>query len=1236
VASALEACLRGHCRDGLISRAVKASGTGASAVLVPAAEVTCEYRAVNLHNGVRGIAVHDPSADVAAAAASIGVGHLQDPVGRPGLSHFLEHMAFLGSAKFPEEGGYKTFIKHHGGGCNASTGAENTTYYFQVSNPYLREALQRMGDAIAAPLLRPDAAAREVRAVDSEYRKNLELDSRRLFQLTREICATGHPWNRFGTGSAASICGASGSPEDACSLLRSHWERFYRGPVTSVAVVSKSPVEQTAKWIEEAFSSLSGEGERQVPWWLGGDAAGMEHPIGWTHPLSKEHGGAVGDEVFLRPVRPLRRVVLTFPMPFQHPGDSHRSATLASFALGHEGPRSLLAMLKKLHLATALSTSPGVNNGFTSLSITVTLTSFGDVHRERVIALCFAAIARLRESPVDELQRCWDEVRLSRSVRLWFRGMPNASAQAQGLSRSMQHWEPSFAVAGPALLGEMDVGAVSDALRCLGPANCVIIHQSVELQREGDTCPVDLLNKTGEAAVQPTTGLVLDLTEPWYSSKWARRTIHPDRMLQWGADSADLGSEDLGSEDLASSEGYRVRPVACNSKALKATLKEMGIEILPDELQLPSANEFLPTALGLSVSPPPTPTDPPGSWRELLGQTSTLPRPSLDGSLSSFQAGLVTHAPNASRPPSTLSLETMKSLLERFPAPVLIGWIPCSSLKADALSGDEPCPLRVWHRPGHFGLPKASLTAELRFPSEMLPLGDPKASVCKRLLFRAVEDVVGTPMYDAMLAGYSIAFSASAAGAQVVVQGFGEKLPRVLARMFAELNGAVQVDSEPFRAAVLRQREALERSLLSSLSQQPIERTASVLADTVMERHVSTEALLRALPDVSLEELVSMFHSGMARSSMELLVHGDVDREGALSIATQLNRSVRALGSAEGGRAHSGLLEPRVLLPPPGTNCVVTEPHTNPSDVNNAVRMSVFFDTEDLVRHCTSAGCVPLARALALRLVLSRLIDQPFFHSLRTQQQLGYIVRASAAGDVSAPRMDFYAQSSWGDVDLLEGRIREFLSRANLIDQVLVPILTEGTGNETVGDASPVLDRIKGGLLTMLWDADSRPSQEANRLWSSIETRTGRFLARGELMQGVLLVTPMDILETAQQFLMEEAPLRRSLCVRVHSTAPEEARSQAKVAAAAAGVDTSATPLEGLRVLPPPLSRAIDGAIATDSGDHQRVLGLPIDDTSPASPETGCPKWSPVLSRAGSTFEPWYVDGTLADLSDRH
>jgi len=60
------------------------------------------YKAIKLANELECLIVSDEEAQKSSAALSVGVGSLLDPVEAQGLAHYLEHMLFMGTEKFPE------------------------------------------------------------------------------------------------------------------------------------------------------------------------------------------------------------------------------------------------------------------------------------------------------------------------------------------------------------------------------------------------------------------------------------------------------------------------------------------------------------------------------------------------------------------------------------------------------------------------------------------------------------------------------------------------------------------------------------------------------------------------------------------------------------------------------------------------------------------------------------------------------------------------------------------------------------------------------------------------------------------------------------------------------------------------------------------------------------------------------------------------------------------------------
>ena len=160
------------------------------------------------------VLISDPETDKATAAMDVGVGHSSDPESLLGLAHFCEHMLFLGTDKYPEEGSYQGFVSDHGGACNAFTGYENTNFHFDVSADALPEALDRFAQFFVAPRFTASATRRELHAVDAEHAKNAQSDAWRLMQLLKSCAAPGHPFAKFGTGNLATLRdGAEGGAE---------------------------------------------------------------------------------------------------------------------------------------------------------------------------------------------------------------------------------------------------------------------------------------------------------------------------------------------------------------------------------------------------------------------------------------------------------------------------------------------------------------------------------------------------------------------------------------------------------------------------------------------------------------------------------------------------------------------------------------------------------------------------------------------------------------------------------------------------------------------------------------------------------------------------------------------------------------------------------------------------------------------------------------------------------------
>lgn len=135
-----------------------------------------QYQTLTLENGIEVILVSDPSVSKSAAALSVGVGLLHDPMSQQGMAHYLEHMLFLGTEKYPDSKGYSEFMTKNGGAHNAYTWLDITNYMFKVNNDAYDEALDRFSDFFKSPKLYPEYTEKEKNAVNAEWSMRREMD----------------------------------------------------------------------------------------------------------------------------------------------------------------------------------------------------------------------------------------------------------------------------------------------------------------------------------------------------------------------------------------------------------------------------------------------------------------------------------------------------------------------------------------------------------------------------------------------------------------------------------------------------------------------------------------------------------------------------------------------------------------------------------------------------------------------------------------------------------------------------------------------------------------------------------------------------------------------------------------------------------------------------------------------------------------------------------------------------
>jgi predicted Zn-dependent peptidase len=150
----------------------------------------------------------------------IGTGSRDEPQARAGVSHFLEHLLFKGSARYNAQEIAELFDAM-GGELNAATSRETTVVYTRVPDDHVEPALDAMTDMVFAPTLTDVDSEREV--VLEEIAMVDDNPQDLVHDLAAEAVFGGHPLGRPVIGSADVI--ASVSPR----ALRSYHGGAYVG-----------------------------------------------------------------------------------------------------------------------------------------------------------------------------------------------------------------------------------------------------------------------------------------------------------------------------------------------------------------------------------------------------------------------------------------------------------------------------------------------------------------------------------------------------------------------------------------------------------------------------------------------------------------------------------------------------------------------------------------------------------------------------------------------------------------------------------------------------------------------------------------------------------------------------------------------------------------------------------------------------------------------------------------------
>ncbi len=372
----------------------------------------------------------------------------------------------------------------------------------------------------------------------------------------------------------------------------------------------------------------------------------------------------------------------------------------------------------------------------------------------------------------------------------------------------------------------------------------------------------------------------------------------------------------------------------------------------------------------------------------------------------------------------------------------------------------------LWYlHDNEFQIPRGDFFLSIRSPVTRTSAA---AATLTQLYAEMVEDELSELTYPASLAGLNFRLTPHGRGLTLQLSGFDEKQPILLERIIETLISP-EMDAQRFS----RIQQDLMRRWRNSSRESPHNQAISELYDLLLVPRWSDRERLRHLQQLTLNEFAEFVEQFQQSLELVQFVHGNFAPEQAKKLATIAEQKLlhNAKATKVGRSELIELAEESVI-------------HLLPVDHNDGA-VVVYYQGSDRSH-----------QSRAKMGMLAQILETPFYQSLRTEQQLGYVVFAVALPILEVPGMAFIIQSPHADGAVLQQKIDLFLQNfAEHIEKI--------TPEEFAAYQS--------GLTNQLRERDQNLRARSNRLWRELELSEPQFDTLEQLAQAVETLTLADV-----------------------------------------------------------------------------------------------------------------------------
>jgi zinc protease len=211
-----------------------------------------------LANGLEVVVIPDHRTPVVTHMIWYRNGSADDPAGKSGIAHFLEHLMFKGTHAHPQ-GEFSNIVAELGGQENAFTSMDYTAYYQRVAREHLGTMMALEADRMTNLVLSDEIVDPERDVVLEERRMRVETDpGSQLGESLSAALFTHHPYGKPIIGWMHEIEGLG--REDALAFYR----RFYTPENAILVVAGDVTADEVRRLADDTYGRIPARGEAPV------------------------------------------------------------------------------------------------------------------------------------------------------------------------------------------------------------------------------------------------------------------------------------------------------------------------------------------------------------------------------------------------------------------------------------------------------------------------------------------------------------------------------------------------------------------------------------------------------------------------------------------------------------------------------------------------------------------------------------------------------------------------------------------------------------------------------------------------------------------------------------------------------------------------------------------------------------------------------------------------------------